>query len=753
VTTVGSLEQAPDAAGYPQGLRGKLMAAVRPEFRAPVLRIDPADPVFGAVPCLVAGCGRAARLHELCSGHFQRWNMVGRPDKLQFIQATAALMRGNSPLRPCMTPGCGYGRNSTGLCVAHIRAWQRAGSPGRAAWLASLSPVSATAPHGTCRIATCSLWATARTPLCASHAAAWRNADRPDITAFADAYQNMPPWCETIDLVRLPPLLRLELQYALQQRSDQQQARLIPKLVRHSVNVLVELELRSLLQWPEELWHERVLSPLVGRKASGPFLDYARRQVEQLCYGAGWEIEYPRDVWRLRNLALEGNRATIRFDQIPQPRIRELSKRWARWRIAGGVSIEHVATGVSAVDRFAQFLGGLDPAIEAPAGIDRNVLERYLADLRPLGATHHHVRLISSLGIFFQDIRRHRWDPDLPADAVFFAEDYPRQAERLPRALAENVMAQVEDPANLDRWDDPVYRLITVILMRCGLRSKDATRLPYDCLVRDSDGAPYLRYTNHKMKREALVPIDEELEADIRDQQRRLREHWPEQPPVLFPRKLKNLHGTEPMSTGTYRQALYPWLVRCDVRDENGDPAHLTPHQWRHTLGTRLINRDVPQEVVRKILDHDSHEMTAHYARIHDSTVRRHWERARKVNITGNQVSLDPDGPLAEAAWAKQRVSRATQALPNGYCALPVVKSCPHANACLTCPMFITTAEFLPQHRQQRSQILQIISAAQARGQQRVQEMNQHVLDSLDNVITALEHEDEDTTEGISHAC
>jgi hypothetical protein len=131
--------------------------------------------------------------------------------------------------------------------------------------------------------------------------------------------------------------------------------------------------------------------------------------------------------------------------------------------------------------------------------------------------------------------------------------------------------------------------------------------------------------------------------------------------------------------------------------------------------------------------------MTAHYARLHDTTVRRHWEQARKVNIDGATVTLDPDGPLAEAAWAKQRLGRATQALPNGYCGLPIQKSCPHANACLTCPMFITTAEFLPQHRQHRHQVLQIVTAAEARGQTRLAQMNQQVADNLDKVIAALE--------------
>ncbi len=76
--------------------------------------------------------------------------------------------------------------------------------------------------------------------------------------------------------------------------------------------------------------------------------------------------------------------------------------------------------------------------------------------------------------------------------------------------------------------------------------------------------------------------------------------------------------------------------------------------------------------------------MTGHYARLHDTTVRQHWEKAHKVNAGGHTVVLDPDGPLAEAAWSKHRLGRVTQSLPNGYCGLPVRKSCPHANATLT---------------------------------------------------------------------
>ena len=303
-------------------------------------------------------------------------------------------------------------------------------------------------------------------------------------------------------------------------------------------------------------------------------------------------------------------------------------------------------------------------------------------------------------------------------------------------------MAQVENPANLDRWGNPAYGLLTVILIRCGLRVSSAVSLPWDCVVTDADGAPYLRYYNTKMKREALVPIDGELRAMISAQHDRVRLQWPDGTPVLFPRPQTNLPGTRAVGGSTYRGALYCWLADCNIRDEHGTPVHLTPRQWRHTLGTVLINRDVPQHVVQKILDHDSPAMTAHYARLSDKTVREHWEKARKVNAEGRPVQISPEGPLGDAAWAKQHLSRATQALPNGYCQLPVVKTCPHANSCLTCPMFLTTSEFLPQHHAQRQQALQIITAAEANGQARVAEMNKQVAANLDKIITTLEADD-----------
>ena len=145
---------------------------------------------------------------------------------------------------------------------------------------------------------------------------------------------------------------------------------------------------------------------------------------------------------------------------------------------------------------------------------------------------------------------------------------------------------------------------------------------------------------------------------------------------MLFPRPAPTPTGTRPSAPALPRRALpLAGRLRHPRRARPArapDPAPVATH-----TRDRLINRDVPQHVVQKILDHDSPQMTAHYARLSDKTVRDHWERARKVNAAGQPVQLSPDGPLGDAAWAKQQLSRATQALPNGYCQLPLRENLP----------------------------------------------------------------------------
>jgi integrase len=737
------------------GLSARLLAVVRPEFRVEVLIPAPGDLILGTPPCRVDGCPHRQRTSGLCHAHHQRWKRQGRPDLDRFVATADPTVVGRRSATPCLVAWCRFGAARRRLCVRHHERWERAGKPDPTSWATSVpEPPEWGGDRPVCRLPFCTLWAHGRQPFCVAHISRWHRAGRPEVEEFISS-------CAThgearYDLRLLPSSgIRLELQFALQCRHDDRRATLTPQIVAPLLRRIAASGVASLLDWPIERW-ERELPQMnrsdVYRQLG--FLRYARVRLEELHQGSGWEAEFPLDVWDLRRLGLrppsttEGT-ARLRFDRIPQPWLRQLAKRWMRSRLGSGIGNAQVAADLLALTRFAHFLAAATsqpttPAV-AMAAVTRQVLERYLAELAGSRVSVGRRNAdIGALNRFLQAIRQRHWDDHLPADAVLYPEDFlkPEHGARLPRALAEHVMAQVEDPGNLARWPDPAGRLVTMLLISCGLRVGDATRLPFDCVIRTADGAPYLRYINHKLQREALVPIDDDLEHQLQDQQRRVLARWPAGAPVLFPQPTRNPDGHKPLSTTVYRQQLRRWLATCEVRDEHGRPVHLTPHQWRHTFATRLINRDVPQEVVRILLDHDSHQMTAHYARLHDRTIRQHWERARKVNIHGQQVTLDPAGPLAEASWMQHRLGLATQALPNGYCGLPVQQTCPHANACLTCPVFITTPAFLDQHRQHREQTQRLLATATANGQLRLVEMNQQVLTNLDRIIGALEADD-----------
>ena len=94
----------------PAGLLEKLMAAVRPEFRAADLVFDPRDPVFGGPPCAVSGCDRPHRRQGLCISHGQRWRGSGI-SLAEFTATAEPGWHGHLPLDSCVIDGCNYGRD------------------------------------------------------------------------------------------------------------------------------------------------------------------------------------------------------------------------------------------------------------------------------------------------------------------------------------------------------------------------------------------------------------------------------------------------------------------------------------------------------------------------------------------------------------------------------------------------------------------------------------------------------------------
>jgi integrase len=464
-----------------------------------------------------------------------------------------------------------------------------------------------------------------------------------------------------------------------------------------------------------------------------------------LLHGRGGqvELEYASDHWHADRLGVPARRGrnTARFDTITQPWLRDPVKRWSRVRLATGCAFSTVSAGGVSLGRFSAFLTERHPGVDDET-ITRPVLEDYLSWLVTKGYSASTRALsLSMLRVFFDACHRHGWLPGLSASAVIYVEELPYHHDQVARFIPEFAMAQLETDAALDRLPNPTARNLVVVLIETGLRIGDACTLEFSPTLDDSVGWPCLRFDSTKVRAEQLIPLSAKAAEAIRAQQDHDRRAWPAGTAWLFPATFDNADGAKPYAAATLSRQLRRWQTVIDLRDEAGEPFHITAHRFRHTLGTRLINSGVPQHIVQKLLGHASPNMTAHYARIHDRTIREAFDayQQQRVNTAGEILGFDPDDPTANAEWVKHNLSRIRDSLPNGYCGRPPQQDCPHPNACLTCPDFQTTPEFLDIHRRQSVTNRKLIGRADANGQFRLAANLRQVQTSLDRIIPALE--------------
>lgn len=720
----------------------KLMAAVRSEYRSDVLTPPEGHPLVDLGSCRIQGCpGVAAAARGLCVAHADRWYRARRRGVV--FDAWLLTCPPRCTPQACLVPDCRRGQHRSRLCHTHHGQWTgTSGSISAEQWARSVTlPVDET--PATCRVQGCDLWASFSAGFCISHQgrlnAFRRRTGIHDPQAFiaAAALSGVP----RIDVTGLPAQLKLEVQYLVQLFLDNGPRRVSLSRWNFAIRGVHALDATSLVEHTPDEWIS-LLRLGKGNADAALFFRWGCDQLDQLLNGTGWDREYPLDTWNLDHVGhAVPDAARIAFTSVTQPWLKELVKRWARHRLNIGINPPSVRDAVRTIGRFSTHLTGLDQPPREACELSRAMVQSWCESLtRDHPAPRARVRLITSLSTFLRDVHQQGWAPTLPATTVVFSDDFPVLRDKGPkRALSEYVMAQLESEQAMAKLTNPQYQVMVWILIRCGLRAGDCRRLAFDCLIHDADGHPYLQYLNHKMKRTAFVPLDEDLAERIRQQQHRVLERYgPPRPGLLlFPGQAANPHGTKPYPASGFRSAFQVWLADLHVTDEQGQPVWITPHQLRHTFGTRLINRDVPQHIVQQLLDHSSADMTAHYARLHDKTIRQAWAKAQLLDAHGNPVD---DHPLVVAAWARQGLDRAKQTLPNGYCGMPLNSPCEHANPCLTCPMFITNAEFLPQHEAQLRATLDLIEASQQHGHQRIVEKNQEILGNLRRIVAACKH-------------
>jgi site-specific recombinase XerD len=465
----------------------------------------------------------------------------------------------------------------------------------------------------------------------------------------------------------------------------------------------------------------------------------------------GWEQLWASDRWPLRELPHADLQSTgldgaILFDGIAQPWLKEAAKRFARARLLAGGAPSTMSNYVLHVRAFSGWLTERVPEVSSPAGITRAVLEDWLLAVRSSGlAADTKTSRVSAVRVFLEE----QWEDGLarmPRSAMIHAGEIPSADYRLPRGIEGPVFDQLIDPANLALLPSEQHRTIILLLAFTGLRVSSIVTLARDALEIGTDGHPYLRYLNVKLRREAVIPIGPALHEQLRRQEELLSATLgADGTRFLLPSPPAGHRGASRgehhVSIRGVRHMLKRYVLTAEIRDGKGQLASwVHPHRFRHHLGTSLVNEGIPLPVIQRVLDHGSIRMTARYAHLDDETVRREMHSFHeRVNIRGERLALPTDGPLGEAAWMKERIARAKQALPNGYCGLPLVQSCPHPNACLSCDNFLTDNSFRDIHQQQLAHTQALRERARQNENVRLVELLEQDQRSLQRILEGLD--------------
>lgn len=325
----------------------------------------------------------------------------------------------------------------------------------------------------------------------------------------------------------------------------------------------------------------------------------------------------------------------------------------------------------------------------------------------------------------------------------------PRQGKKNnPRSLSLAVQQQlihaVTPPTDY-------FKRMVLLMFEIGARGKEVLNLRLDCLHKDKTGW-YITRDNLKFLKEHTIPISDTL-AEIITMQVKATKSLEEKQGLSNPNSLLFAHRKGDKLVGYTLRHINTKLAKfcraIDLMDELGQEVSVSTHQFRHTVGTNLINSGVSQYHVQKFLGHESSTMTMVYAQIHDSTMRQALMSSSKLtDIQGrlysvidvaSEIDEQPlDSASLDAQWLRRHIS--TQTLPNGVCALPIRQTCPHANACLACPSFRTGTDHLLLHKEHLRRTEALVCSAERQGLVRQAELNTGVIKNLNIIIGALEN-------------
>ena len=261
------------------------------------------------------------------------------------------------------------------------------------------------------------------------------------------------------------------------------------------------------------------------------------------------------------------------------------------------------------------------------------------------------------------------------------------------REVPLEVVAQIVEALKAEK--NIVLKTMIMVAKDTGLRISELLSLRLDSLVDDFMDNPYLFVYSIKQDKDRVIPIQKRLTKAIHECIDHTSKYRTDNN-ILFISPVG-----DPIPQNRAREALIDFLIRHEITDPEDDRgfAHITWHQFRHSLGTDALNDGMSPSEVKKLLGHDSWHSTSLYSKIRAITLRQEYKKIGFVGVVAKDVK-DIEKSMTEEELK-------SGALPDGLCkkAFDGETSCKSFNKCLLCSKFITTPEYLEIHKQHLTRI------------------------------------------------
>ena len=237
---------------------------------------------------------------------------------------------------------------------------------------------------------------------------------------------------------------------------------------------------------------------------------------------------------------------------------------------------------------------------EKPIKIARETVQQFIYDIAKIVNPRTQARIISGLKGFFNYLVFEDYREDNPMDLI----ETPKIGRKLPDTLSEDEINQLIAAIDLSKPEGERNRAILETLYGCGLRVSELINLKLSDLYFDED---FIKVTG-KGNKQRFVPISEVNQKYINIYWKEVRVHLPikkeHEDYVFLNRRGKQLT----------RAMIFTIVKR--LAEEIGLKKNISPHTFRHSFATHLLENGADLRAIQQMLGHESITTTEVYMHV-----------------------------------------------------------------------------------------------------------------------------------------